>query len=109
MKLTTTNQKELKTQTGTQECNGYAASCQKVLAQITATKEAILADAKQALAGPERLLRLALNEAEALAWQTTYPHLVFPVLAVEKIQRTAAWNATQQTVRRASPVFAQAA
>ena len=37
-----------------------------------------------------QLLRLALNEAEALAWQTDYPHLLFPALALEKVQAAAA-------------------
>src|SRR4030095_5327532 len=30
------------------------------------------------------VLRLALNEAEAVAWQTGFPQLVFPTLAMEK-------------------------
>lgn len=85
--------------------NTCAACYQKALAQITAAKAVILDESKQMLAVPERLLRLALNEAEALAWQTTYPHLVFPQLATEKTQAVAAWNATQQAVRRSSPVL----
>jgi len=48
----------------------------------------------------EHLLELALNEAEALAAQTGYPHLVFPVLAAEKVRSVAAWDARQQRVRR---------
>ncbi len=39
----------------------------------------------------ERLLKLALREAEALAWQTEYPHLVFPLLAAEKAHAAFAW------------------
>jgi hypothetical protein len=88
--------------------NTCAACYQKALAQITAAKAVILAESKQMLAVPERLLRLALNEAEALAWQTTYPHLVFPMLATEKAQAVAAWNSTQQAVRRSSPVLVRA-
>jgi hypothetical protein len=88
--------------------NTCAACYQKALAQITAAKAVILAESKQMLAVPERLLRLALNEAEALAWQTTYPHLVFPMLAAEKTQAVAAWNSTQQAVRRSSPVLVRA-
>jgi len=82
-----------------------AACYEKMSAQITATREVILAESRQALTAPERLLRLALNEAEALAWQTTYPHLVFPSLATEKVQAVAAWNSNQQLVRRSSPIF----
>jgi hypothetical protein len=44
------------------------------------------------------MLRLALNEAEALAWQTLYPHLVFPDLAAEKVRGVAAWNSRQQLI-----------
>ena len=86
-----------------------AASCLKILARIARTREAIFAEASRALGAPERLLRLALIEAEAAAWQTQYPHLVFPELATEKVQAVAAWNARQRAVRRTSPVFARAA
>ena len=87
----------------------YVASCQKVLAQIVAAKEAILAESRKALKSQERLLRQALNEAEAVAWQTMYPHLVFPTLAAEKIQAVIAWDTHQQSVRRTSPAFVLAA
>jgi hypothetical protein len=36
-----------------------------------------------------RLFRSALNEAEALAWETGFPHLVFPTLAMEKVRSLA--------------------
>ena len=80
--------------------NGCKAWCRKLRAQITEVKEAIFAESSRALSGPEQLVRLALNEAEATAWQTQYPHLVFPALAAEKVQAVAAWNAHQQFVRR---------
>ncbi len=86
-----------------------AASCQRILAQLGAAKEAIFAESSQTLKSQERLLRLALNEAEAVAWQTMYPHLVFPVLATEKVQTVIAWEAHQQSVRRTSPAFTLAA
>jgi hypothetical protein len=50
-----------------------------------------------------------LNEAEALAWQTAYPHLLFPSLAVEKIQSVAAWQARQRLVHQQHLAFAEAA
>jgi DNA-binding FrmR family transcriptional regulator len=81
-------------------------SCQKVLTQITAAKEAILAESREALKSQERLLPQALNEAEAVAWQTMYPHLVFPTLAEEKVQAVITWDAHQQSVRRTNPAFA---
>jgi len=71
-------------------------SCQKLVAQIQKTKDAILAEFREALGAQDHLLRLALNEAEALAWQTAYPHLVFPALAAEKAQALATWHARQR-------------
>ena len=48
-----------------------------------------------------RLLRLALNEAEALAWQTEFPHLMFPELALEKAQAAVLWHQRQRSLRGA--------
>ena len=89
--------------------NACVASCQKILAQIKRSKEAIFAESRYVLERHNRALRLALNEAEAQAWQTLYPHLVFPVLAAEKVQAVVAWTERQQSVRHASPRFAHAA
>jgi len=80
--------------------NACKALCRKLRAQIADVKEAIFTESSRALAVPQRLVRLALNEAEATAWQTQYPHLLFPALAAEKVQAVAAWNAHQQFVRR---------
>ena len=74
------------------------ASCQKLVAQIEKVKDAILAEFRETRGAREQLLRLALNEAEALAWQTEFPHLVFPMLATEKAQAIAAWDARQQSI-----------
>jgi hypothetical protein len=38
----------------------------------------------------EHLIELAIDEAATLAWQTGYPELVFPELAVEKARNVAA-------------------
>lgn len=54
----------------------------------------------QNVEGDQRSLALALNEAEALAWDTGYPHLVFPLLGEEKARATAAWHSRQQTLKR---------
>jgi hypothetical protein len=108
MKLKPTNGSRKNPGLGRAFGKACVASCQKVLAQITAAKEAIFAESHQALKSQERLLRLALNEAEAVAWQTRYPHLVFPTLAMEKVQAVIAWEARQQSVRRANPAFALA-
>src|SRR5258708_3677994 len=76
------------------------APCQKLIAQIEKAKDIVLAEFRDTRETHEQLLRLALNEAEALAWQTAYPQLVFPVLAMEKAQAVAAWDARQQSIRR---------
>jgi hypothetical protein len=66
------------------------------MAQIRSVRETILAEARETVQVQERLLRLAVNEAEALAWQTMYPQLVFPNLAMEKIQGAEQWNRRQR-------------
>jgi hypothetical protein len=81
-------------------------SCQKLLAQIEKLKDAILAEFRETLEAQEHLLRLALNEAEALAWQTDFPHLVFPTLAIEKVHAVSAWDKRQRALR--SPESPQA-
>lgn len=68
------------------------------MTQIRNAREAILAEARGTLDVQERLLRLTMNEAEGLAWQTMYPQLVFPSLAVEKIQRAAQWTRRQRRI-----------
>ena len=93
--------------TGTNKNNGGAGvgqrfgnTCrecgQKMLAQVGRVKDAIFAEAHDTLKVQDRMLRLALNEAEALALQTLYPHLLFPALAVEKVQAVAAWENRQR-------------
>ena len=106
MKANDTNQNRQPAETRTSFKSACLASCKKILAQMAAVRAAIYAEANLTLGAPRRLLRLALNEAEAAAWLTRYPHLVFPELAMEKVQALAAWNAHQQSVRRTSPVFA---
>ncbi len=76
------------------------ASGRKILAQITQARAAIHTEARRTVRAPERWLRLALNEAEALAWETRFPHLVFPTLAWEKVQALTGWAARQQALRQ---------
>ncbi|MFZ0827009.1 MAG: hypothetical protein WAO02_06275 [Verrucomicrobiia bacterium] len=85
------------------------ASCRKVLARVAQAKETIFAESSGALRSQVRLLRLALNEAEAVARQTPYPHLVFPTLAMEKVQSVIAWNKRQQSLRDTDPDLVLAA
>lgn len=73
-------------------------SCRKLLTEIQQAKQNLVAQFRNVFAGQESMLRLALNEAEALAFQTDFPHLVFPDLAMEKVQSAATWRSRQQKV-----------
>ena len=84
------------------------ASYRRLCDQIQQIKSKILAEFHKKIGANERLLQLALNEAEALAWQTNYPQLVFPELAHEKAQAAANWVIRQATVLEHKPVFALA-
>jgi len=88
--------------------NACAVACQKILKQLTAVKEAVFAESYNAMPTEEHLLRLALNEAEAAAFQTQFPQLVFPTLAMEKAQAVINWH-RQQEVRRPGRALAWAA
>lgn len=63
----------------------------------------------RATEGYEKLLSSALNEAEALAWQTPYPHLFFPELAQEKAAAVRDWTIHQRAVQAREQVQALAA
>lgn len=52
------------------------------------------------------LVRLALNEAEALASQTAFPDLVFPLLAEEKLSALKDWHQRQAVLRGEEPMLA---
>jgi hypothetical protein len=92
--------------TFSQQC---LASCTKLIAQIAQVKERILAEFRETFQGREHLFQLALNEAEALAWQTPYPQLVFPTLATEKVQALARWDAHQRALWKPDSSWAFAA
>ena len=47
---------------------------------------------------PERLVRQAVTEAEALAWSTPYPLLFLPVLVEEKLTSARDWADRQQEI-----------
>ena len=76
------------------------ASCRKLMDRITKVKQAVLDEFHDTVDAHSKMLRLAVNEAEALAWETDYPHLVFPALALEKAQEVTSWEARQRKVRR---------
>jgi hypothetical protein len=72
--------------------------CRKLFTEIQEARVRLLRQFQLAFAGQEKLLRLALNEAEALAFLTDYPHLVFPTLAMEKVQYATTWKNRQQQI-----------
>ena len=84
-------------------------SCKKLLTGIEQAKNKIASEFQETLESQSQLFQLALNGAEALAFQTAYPHLLFPSLAVEKIQAVSAWEARQQTLRQRRERLALAA
>ena len=74
------------------------ASCRKSTPTLQSARQALLDEFRQETRAPYRMLRLALNEAEAIARQTDYPMLVFPVLAREKAESIAAWQSRQDLI-----------
>ena len=84
-------------------------ACQRVLAAIDEAKNQLKSQFTSLREDHEHMLHLALNEAEALAWQTTYPHLLFPALAEEKVQAVNTWAARQNAVRQGRSLAALAA
>lgn len=80
-----------------------AASCQKLLSQLARVRQTIQTEVRETLQVNDRLLRLALNEAEALAWQTDYPHLLFPSLAQERALAVATWTNHQRRILHREP------
>lgn len=46
-----------------------------------------------------RLFRLAVKEAEAIAWQTPFPHLVLPDLMQEKLGLAERWHNRQRSLQ----------
>lgn len=85
------------------------ASCRKLVTRIEQAKNNLVAEFRDTFAAHEQLLNQAIGEAEALAWQTPYPHLFFATLATEKVQAAAAWSAHQQHVKRNQLAYAIAA
>jgi hypothetical protein len=106
MKTTDTDKNLNTEQTITDRC---VQSCKKLLTRIEQTKGRIAAEFREIVESNQQSFQLALNEAEALAWQTEFPQLFFPDLAVEKIQAVATWQTRQQSVHQPQLAFARAA
>jgi hypothetical protein len=89
--------------------NRCVQSCKKLLGEIERAKNKIAAEFREIVETNQKSFQLALNEAEALAWQTEYPQLFFPDLAVEKIKAVATWQTRQQSVHQPELAFARVA
>jgi hypothetical protein len=74
-------------------------SCRNLIAKIDILKQRLFREFSGEVAGSDRVLKGALNEAESLAWQTPFPHLFFPVLAQEKAVEATQWARHQQEVQ----------
>lgn len=75
-------------------------SCKKLVAQLERVKSTLATEFREMFVAHEQLLDRAIREADALAWQTGYPHLLFPALALEKAQSVANWDKHQQSLKR---------
>jgi hypothetical protein len=83
-------------------------SCKVLLTEVEQAKNMIVNDLHETLDTHGNMFRLALNEAEALAWQTDYPHLVYPTLAMERVQAVITWRRRQQSMQQPRWALAKA-
>lgn len=88
------------TQLGRSFVKACALSCQRMLAKLQNVKESLTQEFRSRLGNRNRMLDLALHEAESLAYETGYPQLVFPSLAREKAEAVVRWNRRQKEVRQ---------
>jgi hypothetical protein len=88
--------------------NACERSCQKLVAKIQAVRRALSSEFGQGVRARDRMVELALNEAEGLAHQTEFPLLVFPTLAREKVEALATWDRRQRALRISSLAWAAA-
>jgi len=76
---------------------------------MSRAKNALVSEFRDAMGNHEQLLVQALNEAEAIAWQTDFPQLIFPTLAREKVEAAALWHRQQRRVHAIRTLLAPAA
>jgi len=100
-----TNEKEKLSETFAHRCLG---SCKALLAEMEQARNMIVNELQETLDTHGNLFRLALNEAEALASQTAFPHLFFPALAHERVQAVVNWRRRQQTMNQPRTALAYA-
>ncbi|HEY6167616.1 MAG TPA: hypothetical protein VI454_06225 [Verrucomicrobiae bacterium] len=83
-------------------------TCRAVGGQLRRARQAIENEFGTLRDAHGKLVNLALNEAEALACETRFPHLVFPTLAEEKLNSLAAWDERQDALRSHDHALASA-
>jgi len=74
--------------------------------KLEAVKRQVFEEFQSLLGANEPLLRMAIIEADALARQTEYPHLLLPLLAAEKACKAARWQFHQQFLLRSGEALA---
>lgn len=86
--------------------HGFFAACfhcyRRAVRGIQRLRQTMLAQLEGTSSELQQAATRALQEAEALAWQTPVPHLVFPTLAEEKITQARQWAFHQQRIQRQS-------
>ncbi len=82
---------------------------QGILGRLDSVRAGVEREFGRGTAEYPHMLKSALNEAEALAWQTPYPHLFFPALAEEKAAAAQRWAARQHELLAREQVLAFAA
>lgn len=66
--------------------NFPAAACRRLLRSISELREKLRDRYAPSQPHDAELVRVNLAEAEALAWETSFPHLFLPLLAEEKVR-----------------------
>jgi hypothetical protein len=69
--------------------------CNSLIIALDDLKVRLQAHYESRFPGEDRLIRKAIEEAEALAWRTQYPHLFLPDLVEEAMARLRA-SGTQE-------------
>jgi hypothetical protein len=77
-----------------------AAARSEIQRAVASARSRLLSEYWEVAGEQGRLLRLTLNEAEALAYATGFPHLFFPALAAEKVEQSVSWHKRQREIRR---------
>jgi|ERR1041385_7898441 hypothetical protein len=73
-------------------------TCRRIISQLERVKDRLQFEFSTEQKLDPRLVSLALNEAEAEAWRTGFPQLVFPMLAEEKAGAVAQWSSRQKRI-----------